>query len=85
METIYLYVLDTMADWEVGYAIAELHSQRYCTVRQNWRVKTCVSDTQPIRTLGGVTIQPDCTLDEIRVRDAALLILPGADIWMAPQ
>jgi hypothetical protein len=25
----YLYVFDTLADWEPGYAIAELHSGRY--------------------------------------------------------
>jgi hypothetical protein len=31
MKTIYSYVLDTMADREVGYATAELSSQRYFT------------------------------------------------------
>jgi hypothetical protein len=85
MKTIYLYVLATMADWEVGYAIAELNPQRYRTTRQNWRVTTCAGDTRPIRTLRGMTIQPDCALDTMRVTDAAMLILPGADIWMTPQ
>lgn len=26
----YLYVMDSMADWETGYLIAELNSGRYC-------------------------------------------------------
>ncbi|AIG27300.1 hypothetical protein BRLA_c029880 [Brevibacillus laterosporus LMG 15441] len=26
---MYLYVFDTMSDWEVGYVIAELNSGRY--------------------------------------------------------
>lgn len=27
--TVYLYVFDTMADWEIGYVTAELKSGRY--------------------------------------------------------
>lgn len=27
--TVYLYVFDTMADWEIGYLTAELNSGRY--------------------------------------------------------
>ena len=29
MKTIYHYVLPAMADWETGYAVAELRSHRY--------------------------------------------------------
>ncbi len=29
MYTIYVYVLDTLADWEIGYVTAELHSGRF--------------------------------------------------------
>lgn len=29
MFTIYVYVLDTFADWEMGYAISELNSGRF--------------------------------------------------------
>lgn len=29
MFTIYVYVLDTLADWELGHAVAELHSGRF--------------------------------------------------------
>mgnify|MGYP001566834820 FL=1 len=84
MKTIYLYVLDTMADWEVGYATAELNSQRYFTKHHDWQVKTCALDKKPIVTLGGMTIIPDCAVEEVDVKNAAMIILPGADIWMTP-
>ena len=85
MKTIYLYVLDTMADWEVGYATAELNSQRYFKERRSeWQVKTCAIGKKPIVTMGGVTIVPDFALDEVYTENALLLILPGADTWLTP-
>ena len=29
MFTVYIYVLDTLADWELGYVTAELNSRRF--------------------------------------------------------
>lgn len=29
MTTVYVYVMNTMADWELGYCNAELHSKRF--------------------------------------------------------
>jgi putative intracellular protease/amidase len=84
MKTIYLYILDTMADWEVGYAVAELNSQRYFTERKNWHIKTVANNKEPITTLGGMKIIPDCSVEDIDINDAAMIILPGADTWMAP-
>jgi putative intracellular protease/amidase len=85
MKTIYLYVLNTMADWEVGHAIAELHSQRFFAERKDWLVKTFSVAKEPIVTMGGVTIVPDLSADEVKTEDAVMLILPGADIWMDPS
>ena len=28
---------------------------------------------------------PDCTLDEVRLDEACLLILPGAETWLSPE
>jgi len=84
MKTIYLYVLDTMADWEVGYAIAELNSQRYFDHHHEWQVKTFSLDGKPVTTLGGVTITPDVALEAVLPDQAVILILPGADRWLEP-
>ena len=29
MMTVYVYVMDTLADWELGHVTAELHSGRF--------------------------------------------------------
>jgi putative intracellular protease/amidase len=84
MKTIYHYVLATMADWETGYAVAELRSQRYFKERRDWQVKTVAASQAPIVTMGGMTISPDLTVADIALRDALLLILPGADTWRDP-
>ena len=84
MKFIYLYLLDTMADWEVGHAIAELNSQRYFDKRRDWQVRTFSLDGKPVTTLGGVKIMPDLALKEVKPDQAVILILPGADRWMEP-
>lgn len=81
MKTIYLYVLDTMADWEPGYALAELQSQRYFTEKKDWQVKTCAVTKTPIVTMGGITIQPNATIDDVKADHTVMLLLPGADTW----
>jgi putative intracellular protease/amidase len=84
MKTIYLHVLNTMADWEVGQAIAELNSQRFFAERKDWQVKTFSLTKEPVVTMGGIKIVPDFTADEVKTEDAVMLILPGADTWTDP-
>ena len=82
MRYIYLYVLDTMADWEVGHAIAELCSQPYFAEPKDWSVHAVAPTNRPVRTMGGVTIRPDMSVDEVSHDGMVLLILPGADTWL---
>src|SRR6185436_5978890 len=42
----------------------------------------CALNKKPVTTLGGVTIAPDLSVEEIKPADALILILPGADRWM---
>ena len=82
MFTIYVYVLDTLADWELGHVISELNSGRFFKKgEQRVSLKT-VSDSQaPIITMGGMTVVPNCLLDDIVVTETSVLLLPGADTW----
>ena len=83
---IYLYVLDTLSDWEPGYAIAELNSGRmFAKGAQKITVHTAGATKDPITTMGGIKITPDITVAEINPDEAALLILVGADTWNDPQ
>ena len=35
--------------------------------------------------MGGLTIVPDCLIDEIVVSETSMLMLPGADTWNDPK
>lgn len=80
---IYLYLFDTLADWEAGYATAGLNQPAYQTQPGRYAVRTIGASRQPVRTAGGVTVLPDLALGEVTPNGAALLILPGGAAWDA--
>jgi putative intracellular protease/amidase len=80
--TVYLYIFDTMADWEVGYLNAELNSGRYYRKgSQPLKIVTVGIDNTPVITMGGIKIIPDIGYKEFIIEDAAALILPGGNTW----
>ena len=82
MKTIYIYVLDTLADWELGHITSELNSRRFFKPdADQLAIKTVSYSNKPIRTMGGMTIIPDCTVDDIVINETNMLLLPGADTW----
>lgn len=86
MSTIYVYVLDTLADWEPGYVTAELNSGRFFKKgAPQLSLKTVSHSKAAIHTMGGMTIAPDCTIDDIIISEENVLILPGADKWNEPK
>ena len=86
MKNAYVYVLDTLADWELGYVLAELNSGRYFKNQgAHISVKAVGITKDPIITKGGMTIIPDATVKDIMVEATAVLLLPGADTWQEPQ
>ena len=59
MFTVYVYALDTLADWELGYVIAELNSGRFFKKdAPGVSVKTVSISKEPVKTMGGLTIIP---------------------------
>lgn len=79
----YLYVFDTMADWEPSFLTAELHSGRYFRKgATGYTVRTVGIAKEPVVTMGGVRIMPDLSLEECTAVDAGVLILPGGDTWL---
>lgn len=86
MITVYMYVLDTLADWEVGYVTAELHSGRFFKKEgEQISLKTVGCSKEPIHTMGGIKIVPDCLIEDMNVRASDILLLPGADTWNDPK
>ncbi|BBI33537.1 type 1 glutamine amidotransferase family protein [Cohnella abietis] len=80
--TVYLYVFDTMADWEIGYLTAELNSGRYYKKGlAPIKIVTVGIEKTTITTMGGLKILPDIKWDECNIGSADTLILPGGDTW----
>lgn len=80
---VYLYVFDTMADWEVGFLTAELNSGRYFRKDVSpVKVVTLGLEKNYITTMGGLRILPDIDLEECKIKETDALILPGGETWM---
>lgn len=86
MKNAYVYVLDTLADWELGYVMAELNTGRFFKNKDEpIPVKTIGATNAPITTMGGMRVTPTATMAEVTAATAAVLLLPGADTWQQPQ
>ena len=72
---VYLLVVEGFADWEPAHAMAELrrHGQ--------YRVEVVPLTPDPVRSMGGLTVQPSRTVSQVDVSDVAVFILPGGDRW----
>lgn len=79
-KTVHLFVYDTMADWEPGYAITGINNPEYQSRPGRYRVQTAgIADRAT--TMGGITIVPDVPLAEVAPGASAMLIIPGGAVW----
>ncbi|WP_292345448.1 DJ-1/PfpI family protein, partial [Methanoregula sp. PtaB.Bin085] len=86
MPTLYLFVTDTLADWEPGHVIAELRSGRYLKdPSSRYDVVLCGSTLHRITTMGGIPLVPEVLVEDIRPRERDVLVLPGADTWLETE
>ena len=82
IKKVYLYVFDTMSDWEYGYLIAELNSGRYFKKDiAPLKVITVGDNKERVTTMGGLCIKPDMLLDECTLEREDLVVLPGGTTW----
>lgn len=82
-QIVHLFVFNTLADWETGFAIAGINNPALQKHPGRYRVQTVGLNTEPVTTIGGITILPDITLDELE--PGAMLILPGGEAWDAGE
>lgn len=74
--------LNTLADWEISFLTSELVSKRYFkNQNEDVTILKVGSTKAPIKTMGGMIINPDITVNEMDTNINDLLILPGADTW----
>ena len=79
IQTVYLYVFNTLADWEPSFAIAGINNPAFQAQPGRFQVKTVGETREPVIKIVVITIQPDTTLAELEPAESALLILPGGD------
>ncbi|WP_394679839.1 type 1 glutamine amidotransferase family protein [uncultured Exiguobacterium sp.] len=85
IKTVYLYVFDSISDWEYGFVMPELHSRRYFkTDATQLNIVTVGPTLQPITTMGGLRILPDITVSQLELTSMDALILPGGQSWQEP-
>lgn len=74
-KAVYLLVVPGFADWEPAHALAELRRHG------GYRVEVVGLTTQSVESMGGVRVQPSCSLADVDPTDVAVFILPGGDRW----
>ncbi|WP_338761556.1 DJ-1/PfpI family protein [Massilia sp. METH4] len=82
----YLVVVDTLADWEIGYLTAELHSRRFfANPLVDFGFRKVGLSTAEATSMGGVTHVPDLALADLVLEAGDVLILPGGERWDQPE
>jgi putative intracellular protease/amidase len=76
---VHLAIYDTMADWEVGHAVANINTPIWHD--GDHQVVTVAETSEAVTTMGGFRIQPDLKLQDLRAEESEMSILPGASTW----
>lgn len=81
-KVIYVYMMDTVANWELGFLLQAISMEAMLKQgNAQFCVKTVALTKDPVKSIGGLTIVPDCTIDEIDENAMVALILPGGNSW----
>lgn len=76
MKKTALLVFDGFADWEPAYAVTGL---------RRWGKREVVTvgySMEPVTSMGGLRVIPDCALQFLSPDDTEMLIVPGGDQWL---
>lgn len=75
MSSVHIIVADGFADWEPGYALAEIRRSG------GLAVTTVGFTTASVTSMGGLRVLPDIALADVQAAGARLFMLPGGDLW----
>lgn len=82
MKKVYVYLLDDMAECEIGYILQAFSMEKLLkNGTKEFEVKTVGFNKEPVLTLGGLTIVPDYTISEVDFNASTALLLPGSSTW----
>lgn len=72
---VYIFLFDGFSDWEISYLTPELQKS------ENIELKYFSIDGKSIKSMGGLNITPDFSIDQIDSSLISVLILPGGSAW----
>jgi putative intracellular protease/amidase len=76
---VLVYLHEGYADWEIGFILPEL-------VKAGYGVKSVSTDGLVVKSMGGLSVQPDQRLSSVDpIESFDLVILPGGDSWNDPK
>ncbi|MCT1902968.1 type 1 glutamine amidotransferase family protein [Oceanobacillus sp. FSL W8-0428] len=76
---ILIFLPENYADWEGSYICSELNNPK-----TGYAVKTLSLSKNPVKSMGGFTVIPDYTINEIP-ENFHMLIMVGGTTWAKPQ
>jgi putative intracellular protease/amidase len=71
----FLFVFNGFADWEPSLVTAGLNTY------SDFEIKTFSVDGTSVKSMGNLTIKPDFKLEDVKVSDFDLILLPGGNKW----
>jgi putative intracellular protease/amidase len=72
---VHILIFDGFADWEPSYALSQIRQTGAADV-----VSVGMSQ-HPVRSMGGLLVTPDVTVEQVAPEQVRLFILPGGDQW----
>ena len=71
----YLLIFNGLADWEPALALCEINKSA------RFDVVTVGFSGEPVRTMGGLKLTPEATIDDVDPAVAGIFIMPGGEMW----
>lgn len=73
---IYIFLFNGFSDWEIAYLTPEINK-----CEQRFELVYFSKNGDQITSMGGLQIKPTISLDEVKIDEVNMLILPGGTAW----
>lgn len=74
-QKVYLLVFNDLSDWETTYALWAIAKSG------KFEIVTVGFSEEPVKSRCGLTILPDVSINDVKINETALFIVPGGDMW----
>ncbi|MCL3781393.1 glutamine amidotransferase [Prolixibacteraceae bacterium JC049] len=75
MKKVFIYLFNGYSDWEIAYLTPEINKN------DQFELVYFSNEAEKVTSMGGLVVEPDISINEVKVDDIDLLILPGGTSW----